>query len=177
VAAEELGSVGRADLYGDRDRVAQILSRGGTWAVVGLSNNRGRAAHGVAAFLMDRGIRVVPVHPRAEVVHGQPGYPNLRAAAAAVGPIDVVDIFVRSSLVEPIVDEAIAIGASAVWLQLGVISVPAARRARAAGLLTVMDQCPAQVWDSVLGAAPDPDLQGAGETCAWVPPQRGAQPL
>ena len=114
-----------------------------TWAVVGLSDNRSRAAYGVAKFLQDKGKRVIPVHPSAATVHGEQGYPAL----ADIGvPVDVVDCFVRSELVGPVVDEAIAIGAKAVWLQLGVIDDDAAQRARDAGLLVVMDHCPKIEW-------------------------------
>jgi predicted CoA-binding protein len=131
------------DLYGDDARIRALLSDGGTWAVVGLGNNPERAAFGVAMVLQRHGKQIVPVHPRAEVVHGEIGYRSLAETAAAVGPIDVVDMFVNSSRVGREVDAAIAIGAGAVWLQLGVVDEDAVRRARAAGLLTVMDHCPA----------------------------------
>ena len=116
-----------------------------TWAVVGLSTNRSRAAYGVAEFLQVRGRRVVPVHPAAEEVHGETGYPTLSDIPF---PVDVVDCFVRSELVRPVVDEAIAIGARGVWMQLGVVDEAAAARARAAGLLVVMDKCPKIEWRS-----------------------------
>lgn len=161
------------DIYGDLARVRRIIERGGTWAVVGLRENRSRPAYGVAKFLQDRGIRIIPVHPQPEMVHGEPGYPSVEAAAAAVGQIDVVDIFVRPDLVDPIVDGAIAVGASAVWLQIGVVNEPAARRARAAGLLTVMDQCPAQLWDRALAHGIGTAEQ-VGESCPWVPPGASA---
>jgi predicted CoA-binding protein len=106
-----------------------------TWAVVGLGNNPERAAFGVAKLLQDKGHHIIPVYPRAEVVHGETGYKTLS--------VDVVDCFVNSTLVGKVVDEAIAIGAKAVWLQLDVIDNDAIARAQAAGLLTVMDRCPA----------------------------------
>ena len=112
------------------------------WAVVGLGNNPERPAFGVARFLQGQGKRIVPVYPRAEDVHGEPGFLSLTAAAAAVGRIDVVDCFVNSSRVGAVVDEAIAIGARAVWMQLEVIDEAAAQRARDAGLIVVMDRCP-----------------------------------
>ncbi|MCW2542910.1 MAG: CoA-binding protein [Frankiales bacterium] len=114
-----------------------------TWAVVGLSDNRARAAWGVAKFLQDKGKRIVPVHPSACEVHGEPGYASL---AEIPFEVDVVDCFVRSSLVGPVVDQAIAIGAKGVWMQLDVIDHEAAVRARDAGLLVVMDRCPKIEW-------------------------------
>ena len=111
-----------------------------TWAVVGLGNNPERAAFGVAKLLQDKGHRIIPVYPRAEEVHGEVGYKTL---AEIPEQIDVVDCFVNSKLVGKVVDEAIAIGAKAVWLQLDVIDEEAVARAQAAGLLTVMDRCPA----------------------------------
>lgn len=113
------------------------------WAVVGLGNNPERPAFGVARFLQQQGKRIVPVYPRAETVHGEQGYASLTEAAAAVGPIDVVDCFVNSSRVGAVVDEAIAVGAKAVWMQLEVVDEAAAQRARDAGLMVVMDRCPA----------------------------------
>jgi uncharacterized protein len=128
--------------YGDRATVDRVLAMP-TWAVVGLSTDRSRAAYGVAGFLQAQGRRIVPVHPRAEEVHGEPGYATL---AEVPVPVDVVDCFVRSSLVGPVVDEAIAVGAKAVWMQLGVVDEAAAARAEAAGLAVVMDRCPKIEW-------------------------------
>ena len=111
-----------------------------TWAVVGLGNNPERAALGVSKLLQNKGHRIVPVYPRAETVHGEVGYKTLSEIPFE---IDVVDCFVNSNLVGKVVDEAIAIGAKAVWLQLDVIDLEAVDRAKAAGLFTVMDRCPA----------------------------------
>jgi predicted CoA-binding protein len=111
-----------------------------TWAIVGLSNNPDRAAFGVSALLKARGHHIVPVHPKAETVHGEKGYASL---AAIPFPVDVVDIFVNSSLAGAVVDEAIAIKAKAVWLQLDVIDATAFARAESAGLIAVMNRCPA----------------------------------
>ena len=111
-----------------------------TWAVVGLSNNSERAAYKVAKVLIEKGHTVIPIHPKAETVHGQKGYASLSEVKSL---IDVVDIFVNSSLVGPIVDEAILIGAKGVWLQLDVIDDSAILRAKNAGLYTVMNRCPA----------------------------------
>ena len=134
------------DLYGDDDRVARLLRDTHVWAVVGLSQNPRRPAYGVARVLQAKGKRIVPVHPSASTVHGERGYPTLADAVFELGPIDVVDVFVSSSLAGAVVDDAIAIGASAVWLQLDIIDETAAARARAAGLDVVMDRCPAIEW-------------------------------
>jgi uncharacterized protein len=114
-----------------------------TWAVVGLTANPARAAYRVASFLQSQGKRIVPVNPAGETVHGEPGY---RSLAEVPFPIDVVDIFRRSELAGTHVDEAVAAGARAVWLQLGVIDEAAADRAAAAGLDVVMDRCPVIDW-------------------------------
>jgi predicted CoA-binding protein len=114
-----------------------------TWAVVGLSDNRARAAWDVALFLQRKGKRIVPVHPSAATVHGEQGYASLADIPFAV---DVVDCFVRSELVGPVVDEAVAVGAKGIWMQLGVIDQQAAERAEAAGLTVVMDRCPKIEW-------------------------------
>jgi uncharacterized protein len=121
------------------DLVADLLTVPRRWAVVGLSTNTARAAYGVAAYLRGLGHTVVPVHPRAETVHGQQGYPRL---ADVPGPVDVVDVFVNSTRAGGVVDDAIAVGARAVWLQIGVRDLAAEDRARAAGLDVVIDTCP-----------------------------------
>ncbi len=117
----------------------RLLTEPGRWAVVGLSDSPVRTAYPIARYLQARGMQIVPVHPKAETVHGEPGYATL---AEVPGPIDVVDVFVRSELAGAVVDEAIAVSARAVWLQLGVIDEAAAARAAAAGLDVVMDTCP-----------------------------------
>ncbi|QNE78597.1 CoA-binding protein [Streptomyces finlayi] len=128
-------------MYGDQDTIRKILTESGdVWAVVGLSSNTGRAAYGVADVLQRYGKRIVPVHPKAETVHGEQGYPSLEAVPFDV---DVVDVFVNSELAGGVADEAVAIGAKAVWFQLGVIDEAAYERTRAAGLDMVMDHCPA----------------------------------
>ena len=111
-----------------------------TWAVVGLGNNPERAAFGVAKLLQEKGHRIIPVYPRAEIVHGEVGYKTLSEIPHA---IDVVDCFVNTERVGEVVDEAIAIGAKAIWLQLDVIDEAAIVRAQAAGLIAIMDRCPA----------------------------------
>jgi predicted CoA-binding protein len=121
------------------DDIDQILALK-TWAVVGLSNNEFRPAFSVAKLLKEKGHRIVPVHPKAEEVHGEKGYASLKEIPF---PVDVVDLFINSSLTGAVVDEAIEIGAKAVWLQLDVIDEAAVVRARSAGLLAVMNRCPA----------------------------------
>lgn len=124
----------------DPEVIERLLTTQGRWAVMGLSNNTERAAYGVSRYLQDLGNEIVPVHPKAETVHGATGYATL---ADVPGQVDVVDMFVNSSLVSDAIDQAIAIGAGAVWLQLGVIDEDAAQRAKDAGLDVVMDACPA----------------------------------
>ena len=126
--------------------IRDLLRTPATWAVVGLSTNRGRTAYSIAQFLkVELGMRVVPIHPRAETVFGSTGYATLADVPDGT-EIDVVDCFVNSSLVGAVVDQAIAqkdrLGIAAIWLQLGVIDEAAATRARQAGLAVVMDTCP-----------------------------------
>jgi predicted CoA-binding protein len=120
------------------DVVDRILRSARTIAVIGLSPDPRRPSHGVARYLQRAGYRIIPVNPNVEDVLGERSYPSLRDVPAAV---DVVDVFRRSEFVGPIVEDAIAIKARAVWLQVGVIDETAARRARAAGLDVVMDDC------------------------------------
>lgn len=128
-------------MYGDSETVRRILTESGdTWAVVGLSNNQRRAAYGVAQVLQRFGKRVVPVHPKAETVHGEPGYQSL---ADIPFPVDVVDVFVNSELAGAVADQAAAVGAKAVWFQLGVVDEAAYDRTLTAGLDMVMNRCPA----------------------------------
>ncbi|MFF4520740.1 CoA-binding protein [Streptomyces bluensis] len=134
-------------MYGDSATIRKILTElGDTWAIVGLSSNQQRAAYRVAEVLQRFGKRIVPVHPKAETVHGQTGYPSLDAIPFDV---DVVDVFVNSELAGPVADEAAAIGAKAVWFQLGVVDEQAYERTRAAGLDMVMDRCPAIELDAL----------------------------
>ena len=118
------------------DTIRHVLVAYRTWAVVGASPDPFRDSHSIAALLERRGLDVVRVNP-----NWPEAYPSLEAAAAEHA-IDVVDVFRRSDQAGAHVDEAIAIGAKAVWLQLGVIDEAAAERARAAGLHVVMDRCP-----------------------------------
>jgi predicted CoA-binding protein len=114
-----------------------------TWAVVGATPDPAKPSHYVPRFLQDHGRTVVPVNPAYPEVLGATCWPSLDAVPT---PVDVVDMFRRSSQVGVHVDEAIAMGAKAVWLQLGVIDEAAAARAREAGLLVVMDRCPMIEW-------------------------------
>lgn len=124
----------------DPDVIRRLLTTPGRWAVVGLSTNTARPAYGVARCVQQIGHEIVPVHPHAETVHGATGYASL---ADVPGRVDVVDVFVNSGAAGAVVDDAIAAGAGAVWLQLGVVDEDAARRAADAGLDVVMDRCPA----------------------------------
>lgn len=107
-------------------------------AVVGLSPDPNRASHKVATYLAQHGYEIIPVNPDAHEILGKTSYPDLQSLPQLV---EIVDIFRRSEEVAPIVDQAIKIGAKAVWMQEGVINEAAASRARDAGLLVVMDKC------------------------------------
>jgi hypothetical protein len=126
--------------------IRRVLTTPATWAVVGLSSHTTRTAYGVARWLVDAlGHRVIPVHPRAEEVWGEPGQPTLTQIPDGT-VVAVVDCFVNSQRVGEVVDEAIRnkdrLGIETIWLQLGVIDQGAAQRAIGAGLDVVMDTCP-----------------------------------
>jgi uncharacterized protein len=121
------------------DAIRWCLSEPRTWAVVGCSPSPYRDSHGIAALLIEQGHEVIPVNPDADEILGRRCHPSLGEVPSAV---DVVDVFRRSDAAGQHVDEAIAIGARAVWLQLGVIDHSAAGRAASAGLHVVMDRCP-----------------------------------
>ena len=130
----------------DSDGTAEIrrlLTDTHMWAEVGLSANTSRPAYGVARFLQSVGKRIVPVHPRAETVHGETGYATL---ADIPFEVDVVDVFVNSRRVGEIADQALLTKARGVWFQLGVIDEAAADRVRAAGRTMIMNRCPAIEW-------------------------------
>lgn len=112
------------------------LTNSHTIAVVGLSPRPERPSHYVAKYLMEKGYRIIPVNPRLDNVLGTKCYPDLKSIPE---PVDMVDIFRRSSLVEPIVEEAIEIGVKYIWMQDGVTNHKAAQRGRAAGLDVVMN--------------------------------------
>jgi len=128
----------------DPDAVSLMLDELETWAVVGLSNNTSRTAYSIAQLLQRRGKRIVPIHPEAPTVLGEQGYATL---ADVPFPIDVVDVFRRSEDAGPFADQAVEVGAKAVWFQLGVIDEAAFERTIAAGVPMVMDTCPAIEWN------------------------------
>ena len=121
-----------------RQAISRILDECRTIAVVGLSSKPSRASNGVSRYMKEQGYRVIPVNPNEEKVFGEKSYPALSDVPEK---IDLVDIFRRSEEAGEAVDEAIRIGAKAVWLQEGVIDKAAAQRALDAGLLVVMDRC------------------------------------
>ena len=117
----------------------------GTWAIVGLTTNEWRSAYDVSLYVRDRlGMQIVPVNLPGDDVHGEKGYRSLAEIPAEKHPIDVVECFVNSHKVGPVIDQAIAVGAKAIWLQLGVFDDAAVERAKAAGLDVVVDSCPAR---------------------------------
>ena len=118
--------------------IQTILDSSHTIAVVGLSSQPYRPSHGVAQYLQSAGYRIIPVNPNEAEVLGEKAYAHLEDVPEK---IDVVDIFRRSEFVMPVVESAIRIGAKAVWMQEGVVHEEAAQRARAAGLMVVMDRC------------------------------------
>ncbi len=138
----------------DPDLIRELLNDPGIWVVVGLSGNTDRPAHGLAQWLkheLHKGI--IPVHPKAETVHGEQGYASL--ADIPDQDVKVIDCFVNSEHVGAVVDEAIEhkdrLQIDAVWMQLGVVDEGAAERARAAGMKVVMDTCPRIEWPRVKG--------------------------
>ena len=125
-------------LYQDPDSIRDILEHTKTIAIVGLSADRQKASYFVATYLKREGYRVIPVNPRGGKILGETVYPNLKSIPDKV---DLVDAFRPADELPAIVDDAIAIGAKAVWMQLRIINFEAAEKARAAGLAVVMDKC------------------------------------
>src|SRR5664279_2299396 len=131
------------DSWQDPAAVSLMLDDLKTWAIVGLSTNEAREAYSIASLLQSRGKVIVPIHPSAPAVLGEQGYASL---ADVPFPIDVVDVFRRSETAGQFADEAVQIGAKAVWFQLGVIDEDAFERTTAAGVPMVMETCPAIEW-------------------------------
>jgi predicted CoA-binding protein len=125
----------------DKWEIDSFLRRIRNVAVLGLSEKPSRPSHNVAKALQNFGYRIVPVNPAAKTILGAPAWPDLESALAGAGPIDVVDVFRRPEHVAAIVDDCIRLEIPALWLQEGVIDGIAARKARDAGIFTVMDRC------------------------------------
>lgn len=124
--------------FASPETIKEIIDGGSIIAVVGLSDKPDRASNRVAAYLKDNGFIIIPVNPTKDEILGEKSYPDLKSIP---GKIDVVDVFRRSDAVAPIIDEAIEVGAKAIWLQEGVINEEAAQKAVDAGLKVVMDRC------------------------------------
>lgn len=132
----------------DEKNIRFMLEECDTWAVVGLGGDPTRTAYSVARFLQERGKRIVPVHPEGNHVLGEDGYTSL---AEIPFEVDCVDVFRRSEAAGEFADQAVAIGAKAVWFQLGVVDHEAFERTTAAGVPMVMDTCPVIEWPRVMG--------------------------
>jgi predicted CoA-binding protein len=133
----------------DPDLIRELLMDPGIWVVVGLSNNRQRTAHRISRWMhVELGTPIIPVHPKAETVHGCQGYASLDDIPDQ--DVKVIDCFVNSERVGAVVDDAIRnkdrLLIDAIWMQLGVVDQAAAQRARDAGLDVVMDTCPKIEW-------------------------------
>lgn len=122
----------------DIQSLRRILTENKRVAIVGLSDDWSRPSNFVGKYLLEHGFEVIPVNPKYEEILGQKCYPDLKSIPTAV---DIVDLFQRSERVPPFVDDAIAIGAKVVWMQLGIVHEEAAQKARDAGLEVVMDRC------------------------------------
>lgn len=120
------------------EEIRDLLARARTIAVVGLSPRPERPSHRIARRLQSWGYRVVPVRPALAEVLGEKAYPRL---ADVPHRIDLVDVFRAAERIGPVVDECIALGLPAIWIQEGIVNEPAAERARAAGMFVVMDRC------------------------------------
>lgn len=127
----------------DDQGIAELLRTARRIAVIGASAKPSRPSFGVFGELLESGYDCIPINPREDEVLGVRAWPTLAEAVAATGPVDIVDVFRRSELTPPVAEEAVAAGARALWLQLGVVSWEAARIAHAGGLAVVMDRCTA----------------------------------
>ncbi len=124
--------------YQDSRLIQELLHSAKTIAIVGLSTEKTKASNMVGSYLQDEGYRIIPIHPKADSILGEKAYPNL---AAVPEPIDIVDIFRPVAEIPGIVDQAIAIHAKAVWMQLRLIDFDSADRAIQAGLAAIVDKC------------------------------------
>jgi uncharacterized protein len=125
---------------GERERIEAILRTSRRIAVVGLSPKPERPSHGVASYLKNAGYTILPVRPTGSIILGEPVHPHLRAAAAT-GPIDIVNIFRRSEFVPALLDDLLAVRPRLVWMQMGIRDEGTARRLEAEGIAVVMDRC------------------------------------
>ena len=125
-------------LYQDVEVIRDLLHRGNTIAMVGLSDKKERASNFVGAYMKSEGYKIIPVNPLKQEILGEKCYPDLKSVPVK---IDIVDIFRRPDEIVPVVKEAIEVGAKAIWMQLGIVNREAAELARANGLLVVMDRC------------------------------------
>ena len=132
-----------AHSWRDQENIGFMLADCETWAIIGLSGDPARTAYRIAQFLQERGKKIVPIHPEANTVLGEDGYASL---AEVPFPVDCVDVFRRSEAAGTFADQAVNIGARAVWFQLGVVDHEAFRRTTEAGVPMVMDTCPAIEW-------------------------------
>jgi predicted CoA-binding protein len=129
-----------------REQIKALLEQANTIAVVGLSDDPSKTSHQVSAAMQQKGYRIIPVNPNADEILGEKCYPSLRDIPE---PVDIVNVFRRPEHTPPIAEDAVAIGAKALWLQLGIVNEEAARIANEGGLTVVMDRC-IKVEDSIL---------------------------
>lgn len=125
-------------LFQDTRTIREVLGTAKTIAIVGLSTESTKASNMVASYLKDEGYQIIPIHPKAETILGEKAYPSL---SAVTEPIDVVDIFRPPAEAPEIVEQAISVGAKAVWMQLRLADIDAAQAAATAGLKVVADKC------------------------------------
>jgi uncharacterized protein len=125
----------------DRAKLAELIRSARRIAVVGLSRKPERPSHSVAAYLQRAGYTIIPVNPAGGVTLGEPVYPDLRSAAAAAGPIDIVNIFRRSEHIPALLDPLLEVRPRLVWMQMGIWNDEVARKLEAAGISVVMDRC------------------------------------
>jgi predicted CoA-binding protein len=124
-----------------QSRLAELVRNARRIAVVGLSRKPERPSHGVAAYLQRAGYTIVPVHPAGGVTLGEAVHPDLRTAAAAAGPLDIVNIFRRSEHIPALLDQLLEVHPQLVWMQMGIRHAEVARRLEEAGIAVVMDRC------------------------------------